>query len=177
MSHPQGCFCIVCRGLTEFELRHWLEPLGFPDFIVDGIIRLAFGAENGEQENMITLQQEANSNSRPRGGRGGKGESDFLGIQDLTRDHTDATIQGCRQEKSKKGKDYLKVKLAFRGGVKFLYLEPWMENFKTLIQAFGADENDWVGKKIVAYNNYDEFNEKYTMVVEPAKESRSAKAR
>jgi hypothetical protein len=99
----------------------------------------------------------------------------FLKVEDLTAEGKRAKILGVQSQRTKYND--LVVKLAIGGRSFFFGLRLSNPNFETLYEAFGADENKWVGQEFLIGLEWNDFYEKnFVRVLEaPAKKSKGEK--
>jgi hypothetical protein len=132
------------------------------------------------QEEDMLPQPGGGKNETQRGNVGGGGKRPapsvpFIKVEDLTEEPKRAKILAVQSKNT--GFNDLIVKLAISGRSYFFGLKASNANYETLFNAFGDDENKWVGEEFTIGLNWNEFYEKnFVHVFEaPAKESKRGK--
>jgi hypothetical protein len=100
------------------------------------------------------------SDSQRGGGRGNRQAPavPFLKVEDLTQDPKRAKILGVQTQNT--GFNDVIVKIAIGGRSFFMGLKASNPNYEALFNAFGEDDNKWVGQEFMVGLNYNEFYEK-----------------
>jgi len=115
----------------------------------------------------------------PSGGGGrAKPTVPFLKVEDLREEPSRAKILAVKTQDA--GFNDLVVKIAVNGKSFFFGLKASNENYQTLFDAFGDDDNAWVGEEFLVGLKYNEFYEKNFVHVfkapAPTSERKSKKA-
>ena len=123
------------------------------------------------EENMIPRNTNTSGGG---GGRGGKRRSGFpfLATDKCSTDHEPGVIIGARVEDDsfRKGDQVVALKLRYKSQLWLYNLRPSNPVMDTLANAFGDDEAQWVNKKVVIYNEEDDFNGKLWLRIDPAED-------
>jgi hypothetical protein len=82
----------------------------------------------------------------------------FLKVEDLSKDPKTAKILAVATKDT--GFNDLIVKVAISGRSYFFGLKASNPNYEALFNAFGGDENDWIGEEFTVGLNWNEFYEK-----------------
>jgi len=117
-----------------------------------------------------------------RGNNGGRGNSTrkppqvpFVRVEDLREEPSRAKILGVVTQNT--GFNDVIVKVAINGKSYFLGLKASNPNYEALFNAFGDNENKWVGEEFMIGLNWNDFYEKnFVHIFEaPAPKSRGGK--
>jgi hypothetical protein len=92
------------------------------------------------------------------GGGRAKPTVPFLKVEDLREEPVRAKILGVKTQDT--GFNDLIVKVAIGGRSYFFGLKASNENYEQLFNAFGDDDNKWVGEEFLVGLKYNEFHEK-----------------
>ena len=95
----------------------------------------------------------------PSGGGGrSKPNVPFLKVEDLREEPSRAKILAVKTQET--GFNDLVVKVSIGGKPFFFGLKASNENYETLFNAFGDDDNKWVGEEFLVGLKYNDFYEK-----------------
>jgi hypothetical protein len=136
---------------------------------------------NNEGDNDMALPQPGGGkrDSQRDSGRSGSQRPapkvPFLKVEDLTEEPSRAKILGVQTQNT--GFNDIIVKVAIRGKSYFFGLKASNQNYEALFDAFGDNENKWVGEEFLVGLNFNDFYEKqFVHVFEaPAKPIKAAK--
>lgn len=116
-----------------------------------------------EKEKLKMLPTGDNDNNRRRT----TGGLNFINTPDLSTSPTEAKILLVKfTEKGKQGPS-ITLKLAFKGEIRYLWIPCRKSDarYKTMIDSFGADENNWIDERIQIALEKDEFTEGYRTII------------
>jgi hypothetical protein len=186
MPHAQNCFCAECRGeapsgeALDRERGACHRPVvcaACGRFHGDcDLLAQRAGAEppqnetNGEEQMLPSPTQAGQKTQGASGGGRARGQRQgppFLKVENLTAEPKRAKILGVRTQDV--GFNDLIAKVSLGGTAYFLGMKTSYQPFHALHAAFGADENDWVGREFLIQTTFDEFSEQQRMfVIAPA---------
>lgn len=127
-----------------------------------------------ENTNMLPTGETSASKSSNR-----KGGLAWIRIEDLTTTPQEAKILMVRLQEEGQWGPRVNLKLAFKGEIRYLGLKPSRKDprYSMLLDAYGADENNWVDARILLYAEKDEFSESYNMRVSLPEKPKPATSR
>lgn len=178
-GHPLDCFCDECRGDSE--------PTEGTVYCYGKVVCSVCGKQHGicvdfnlegtptqENEEMINRNQRSDAPQQSRGrssggsSKGQRGGLPYLKQENITFDKRTASIIAARTEDDnfKPGQQAVVVKMAFAGNTYLWTLRLDNPNLDILCDAFGDDEEKWVGKEFLLFLETDTFNNKNWMRVE-----------
>lgn len=140
-----------------------------------------FDAANPTSEDYMALPQpgggRARSTTPNSGGGRAKPNVPFLKVEDLREEPSRAKILGVKTQDA--GFNDLVLKVSIGGKSFFFGLKASNENYQTLFDAFGEDDNRWVGEEFLIGLKYNDFYEKNFVHVfkAPAPNTREKKAK
>jgi hypothetical protein len=112
--------------------------------------------EEKEKQKMLPTGDET-----PAAGKKRTGGMEWLKNEDLSKTPKEAKILGVRLDGENRYGPRVNVKLALEGKIKFWGIptaKSKSPNYRLLLDKFGADENDWVDKRILILLEQDEFS-------------------
>ena len=131
--------------------------------------------EDKEKQKMLPTGDGSTNNSKRR-----TNGMNWLRIEDLSTTAQEAKILMVKLTEGQYGPQ-VQLKVAFRGEIRYLGVRPSKKDprYKTLLDEFGPDENNWIDKRIHLLAEKDEFSEQFNMrvnipVPEPSASSTTA---
>jgi hypothetical protein len=130
--------------------------------------------EDKEKQKMLPTGDESQSS----GSRKRTGGMDWLKNEDLSKTPKEAKILGVRLDSENRYGPRVNVKLALDGKIKFWGVptaKSKSPNYRLLLDKFGADENDWIDKRILLLLEQDEFSGQWFARVDFPQEGKSSR--
>lgn len=112
----------------------------------------------------------------PTGTKRKVGGMEFLKNEDLSRNPKEAKILAVRLDSENKYGPRINIKLAIDGKTKFWGVptaKSKSPNYRLLLDKFGAEENDWIDRRILLFLEQDDFSGNFFMRVDFPSEPKS----
>lgn len=155
------------EGLSEYYDDPTIEPLCSEVErqvrAITAYVRQFTGEENYRMLPRAGSSTTSTDESRPRAGKRTDTGIQYLKNEDLSsKTDKEGKILGVRLDEENKFGVRIILKLALDGKTVFFGVNIKKNpNYKILLDEFGAEENDWVGKRILLKLEQDEFTETF----------------
>jgi hypothetical protein len=147
--------CPACKELLR-DLESKVFDLGLPPLVSNYTGIQLEQLTTGDDEMLPAI---GDSTTGQRGRQAG--QIPYLKNEHLTSDPRAAKIMGVRAEEKGKFGPAVVLKLSMSGHTFLWTVRTKNPNYKTLLEKFGQNENDWAGQTILLALAQDDFSENY----------------